>query len=141
MEKRYFYVTDLDFQVKAIPLDTIDILARYAVTLPARPGMSVSLSYSEALMENLSKNKDSDVYRYGYDLTTSFEGGRVLCLAIELTLLENGFRENGITEETMMRYNNIVSKYAEELQRNASRFPDGVNTISSVIKGQSFMSM
>lgn len=127
MEKEYFYVKPDDSIPPKLPedliytikIDDINSLALFATTLEPEPEISESFGYASALYSHFQSHGDVNNYSECYKkITSNSWGNQFLCTTISLFLLEKELRANGIREDLITEYNNIVKDYQKQIEFN-----------------------
>lgn len=131
MEQKYFYVKPDDTIPPKLPADLIykinindiNALALFSTTLIPEPEITESLGYSASLYTYYSQNNNElkDCY---LKLVSNSRGQEFLCTSITLCLWEKMFRENGISEEMISKYNRSVESYKKQLIINNQQYSD-----------------
>jgi len=124
-KKEYFYVKPNDSFPTRLPenliynisIDDINLLALFATTLEPEPEISESLGYVSALYSHFQSHGDADNYSDCYKkITSNSWGSKFLCTTISLFLLEKELRTNGIRENLINEYNDIVVDYQRQIE-------------------------
>lgn len=125
MKKEYFYVKpDDSFPTKlpedlvyTIKIDDINSLALFATTLEPEPEIRENFGYASALYTYFQNHNDvnnlSECYK---KITSNNWGNQFLCTTISLFLLEKELRTNGIREDLINKYNNVVIDYQKQIE-------------------------
>lgn len=81
------------------------------------PAITETFGYADALYTYYSRNNNElkDCY---LRLVSGSRGTEFLCSNIELCLWEKTFRENGISEEMIGKYNSSLEEYKKQLVFN-----------------------
>lgn len=129
MEQNYFYVkpyqpitsTLPDDLIYKVNINEINALALFAITLEPEPEDTESFGYADALQKYYSQN-DGELKETYLKLISNSAGNEFLCSTISLCLWEKIFRENGISEEMVERYNRCVNDYKNILIVNNEQY-------------------
>lgn len=100
--------------VYEINVDDVNALALFATTLNPKPEITEWFGYSAALATYYSQN-DNELKDSYLKLVSDTRGSEFLCTSILLCLLEKDFRENGINENSIEKYNHVVEVYKKQL--------------------------
>lgn len=135
MEQKYFYVKPDDTMPPRLPADLIykinindiNALALFSTTLDPEPEITEAFGYAAALYTYYSQNNNEfkDCY---LKLVSNSRGNEFLCSTIELCLWEKLFRENGISEKMIGKYNRSVEVYKQQLAVNNQMYGNQQST-------------
>jgi hypothetical protein len=89
-----------------------------AITLECEDEMTEALGYATALDTFMYNNKDHDLYDIYKTLHSASDGIAILIFSIELSLMEQYFRLNGINDDSKKSYNIIQEQYNKILINN-----------------------
>ena len=109
---------DTTFQVN---LSTVNLLVSLALTLDPVSDVREEFGYASALEEFLRDAKHP-LHSYYLMLTADDYGREFLCTSIRLTLMEQDFRRSGIDNINSERYNQVLSRYHQQLSYNESLY-------------------
>ncbi len=101
-----------------VNLSAINKLAMLAITLECEDEMTEALGYATALDTFMYNNKDHDLYDIYKTLHSASDGIAILIFSIELSLMEQYFRLNGINDDSKKSYNIIQEQYNKILINN-----------------------
>lgn len=129
MNKEYFYVNlvpEISFSQMGtepcpVKVDDVNALARLSLTLTPEVEVTEAFGYASALGTYFRENDDELKESYS-KLTSDSTGNEFLCTTIALSLFEKSFRENGISDDMMERYNRIVDNYQKQLKVNNEHY-------------------
>ncbi len=129
MNKKFFYVNSYDNMqpelsdnlIYKLEVEDINSLAAFAITLEPLQAETEPFGYAAALFMHYQKNNDNHKDCYT-KLSSSGSGREFLCTTIQLCLFEKTFRENGIHEEMIERYNRVASSYQKQLMLNNKQY-------------------
>lgn len=129
MEKKYFYVKSYDAElfgleedsINKLDVDDINVLATFATTLTPLDEVTESAGYVAALYDYYQNNDNAlkDCYS---KITADSEGSAFLCSTINLCLFEKKFRDMGIIEDNIERYNWAITNYQQQLYSNNQKY-------------------
>lgn len=139
MEKKYFYVKPYDAKscgleedlIYKLDVDNINVLATFATTLTPLDEITESAGYAAALYDYYQNNDNylKDCYS---KITADSEGSAFLCTTISLCLFEKDFRERGIIEDNIERYNWDVINYQQQLYSNNQKYANRQTSIKTM---------
>ena len=127
MKKEYFYVKPDDSFPNKLPedliykisIDDINSLALFAITLEPEPEITESLGHAKALYTYFQNHDNINNFSNCYKkIISNSWGNQFLCTTISLFLLEKELRINGIKEDLINQYNNIVIDYQKQIEFN-----------------------
>lgn len=115
--------------VLTVNLEDVNNLALLAIQLDYEPtlrkypqaGVSETTAYAAALYEYIKQNPAHPMYE---NFDKIYSAHRLLGVHIDLCLLEKKHRAEGITNQSMERYNRVQSEYNKILAYNKSEFAE-----------------
>ncbi len=123
IEEKYFYIIPESYveELQRVSIRDINMLALKAISLKPEKEVTEALGHASALSIYYYYNNDDlkDSYK---KLISNIKGNSFLCSTINLFLLENSFRINGIDEADIEIYNKVVSDYNRQLDFNIQQF-------------------
>lgn len=129
MEQKYFYVTPMTYPqsndlIYEISINDIIALAQFVITLNLEGIFETEvLGYIDAL-RRYSLQNDNEFKKCYLQLTSDSSGEEFLYSVVSLYLWEKRFRENGISEDMIDRYNHWVETYKKQLAFNNQLYKD-----------------
>ena len=115
--------------VLTVNLEDVNNLASLAIQLDYEPalrkypqaGISETSAYAAALYDYIKQNPTHPMYE---NFEKIYNEPRLLSILINLCLCERDHRVNGITNQSMERYNRVQSEYNKILAYNKIQFAD-----------------
>ena len=121
----YYYVKSNydDNGLYKISIDDINYLALFATTLKPLPEVTEFGGYAAALEDYYLQNSDSYSESY-HKLISSSEGKTLLCIVIQLELLQKQFKKSGLDEINLQLYMKYIKEYQHQIELNQSMFTE-----------------
>lgn len=130
-KEQLFYVKPIETMPPILPEDVIYKIKVSDINSLALLALELNNDYKEikeaygyanaldGFIQRGNPHSLSDTY---FQLTSNTNGKEILCINIELCLLEKKHREKGITMDDVRNFNEVCSRYIKALDFNAEEF-------------------
>jgi len=105
-----------------VELMEVGRIATFATTLEPQKGISEIEGYAAALYDYMTNNRDNLLFNSYALLNTDSYGKSLLLSNIGLCLLEQSFREEGASKDSIKAYVSIVNEYHKIINYNKEMY-------------------